>query len=123
MTARVKLYFDGGWRPATGMEIAVVVRGETRITRDLGPGSSMAAEWIALIEALRTAQAMMLDDFVLLGDSRAVIDQATGRTTSRGENAHHRATFCALAAKMPRIRHIPRAQNFAGIALAALHPR
>lgn len=123
MIGRVKLYFDGGWRPATGMEIAVVVRGEARIIRDLGPGSSMAAEWLALIEALRTAQAMTLDDFVLLGDSRAVIDQATGRVPSRGANAHHRATFLALAGEMPRIRHIQRAQNLAGIALAALHPR
>lgn len=124
MRARTKVFFDGGWRPATGMETAVVVLGRTHITRDLGPGTSMEAEWLALIAALRIALEGGLKDFVLLGDSRSVVDQANGAVVCRGAGIAHHETFRALAGDgAPRVRHIKRSQNLAGIALAALHAR
>lgn len=74
MPRHVKVFFDGGCRgdPAC-MEIAVVARGRTTILRDLGPGTSTDAEWLALIHSLMIAQSLDLSDFVLVGDSADVI--------------------------------------------------
>ena len=122
---RTKLYFDGGCRPNPGtMEIAVVVGGEAHVVPDMGTGSSMDAEWLALIHALRLAQDLGLADVVLLGDSAAVIGQANGTLKCRGANMRHMAEFRALAGDHPPvIRYIKRSQNLAGIALARLHSR
>lgn len=123
---RTKIYFDGGCRPNPGpMEIAVATGGDVAIDRDIGVGSSLDAEWLALIAALRLVRARGLDDFVLLGDAAAVVAQATGAVPARGAAVRHLAAFRALAGDgtMPRVRHIGRAQNLAGIALARLHPR
>ncbi|MDR6834160.1 MULTISPECIES: reverse transcriptase-like protein [unclassified Sphingopyxis] len=121
MTARrTKIYFDGGCRPNPGvMEIAVVVGGVAEIDRDAGTGSSMDAEWLALIAALRLAQARGMKDFLLLGDAAAVVAQANGAVAARGGAAAHLAAFRALVGDgpPPRVRHIKRTQNLAGIAL------
>lgn len=125
-TRRTKIYFDGGARPNPGaMEIAVVCRGAVHVERDIGVGSSLDAEWLALIAALRLARARGLDHVLLLGDAAAVVAQANGAVPARGEAAQHLAVFRALVGERmaPRIRHIGRAQNLAGIALARLHPR
>lgn len=107
------------------MEIAVVIGGVAAIERDLGQGDSLEAEWLALIAALRLAHARGIEDFVLLGDAVAVVAQANGAVRADGAAARHLATFREIAAegRAPRIRHIGRAQNLAGIALARLHPR
>lgn len=120
---RIKVFFDGGCRPNPGrIEIAVVALGQTHIRRDLGHGTNGDAEWLALIEALRIARSF--DDFVLLGDALAVIAVANGRAKARGAAIGHLAAFRELAeARPPLIRHVGRAQNLAGIALARLHPR
>jgi len=127
MTARrTKIYFDGGCRPNPGsMEVAVVTGGFAAIDRDVGVGSSLDAEWLALIAALRLARERGLTDFVLLGDAAAVVAQANGKAPARGTAAKHMAAFRELAGNgpPPRIRHIGRAQNLAGIALARRHPR
>lgn len=118
---RTKIYFDGGCRPNPGaMEIAVVAGGAVVIDRDLGAGSSMDAEWLALIAALRLARARGLTAFVLLGDAAAVVRQANGAVRARGSAARHLAAFLALVGDgpAPRVRHIKRTQNLAGIALA-----
>lgn len=123
---RIKIYFDGGCRPNPGpIEIAVVSRGVATVSRALGAGSSQDAEWLALIAALRLAQEQGLADYVLLGDAAAVIGQAKGTSAARGTAAQHLATFRALvgAGPMPRIRHVGRGRNLAGIALARRHPR
>jgi ribonuclease HI len=123
---RTRIYFDGGARPNPGtMEIAVVCRGVVHIERDIGSGSSLDAEWLALIAALRLARVQGLDDVLLLGDAAAVVAQANGAVPARGDAAQHLAAFRALAGEgaAPRLRHIGRAQNLAGIALARLHPR
>ena len=126
MSSRVKIFFDGGCRPNPGeMEIAVVVRGQAHILPNLGHGTSMDAEWLALIHALRIAQSLGDRDFVLMGDAAVVVAQASGTAKCRGAGARHLEVFRALAgdAGPTRIRHIKRSQNLAGIALARLHCR
>ena len=123
---RTKIYFDGGCRPNPGpMELAVVTGGVATIDRDIGIGSSLDAEWLALIAALRLARGRGIEDFVLLGDAAAVVAQAAGAVRARGVAERHLAVFRALVGDgpAPRVRHIGRAQNLAGIALARLHPR
>lgn len=122
MRGRVKVFFDGGYRPAQGMETAVVVNGRTYVRRNLGAGTSMHAEWLALLHAVDVAQELGLTDPVFLGDALAVIGQATGTVRCRNEYVHHLRALAEVAAS-PRIRYIKRAQNLAGIALARGHPR
>jgi ribonuclease HI len=107
------------------METAVVVRGQAYIQRDVGYGTSMDAEWLALIHALQFAQELQLSNFILLGDSASVVGQANGTQKCRGVNMRHLLAFRALLSGVnePRIRYIKRAQNLAGIALARMHPR
>ncbi|SEL76214.1 ribonuclease HI [Sphingomonas palmae] len=126
MGARVKVFFDGGLRPLPGgMETAVVIAGQPFVARGLGAGTSMEAEWLALIDAARRVVAQGLGPVVLLGDAAAVVAQANGRAKVPAAHEEHLATFLALkAAGMPmRVRHIGRSQNLAGIALAAGHAR
>ena len=102
----------------------MVARGETTILRDLGHGTRVDAEWLALIEALKVARAIHATDVVLLGDAADVVAQANGTLKARGSNLGHLETFRTLAGGTPpRIRHIKRTQNLAGIALARLHDR
>jgi len=125
MRGRVKVFFDGGWRPATGMETAVVVRGKEYVRHGLGPGTSLEAEWRALIHAVEVACELELADAVFLGDSLAVISQASGTVACRGTGLNHLQALSALG-RLPnslRLRHVRRAQNLAGIALARLHER
>lgn len=121
----VKIFFDGGWRPATGMETAVVVHGRDYVRQGLGPGSAMDAEWLALLHAVELAAELGLHDAVFCGDSLAVVGQANGTARCPGDHSRH---FQALAALRPRsgklrIRHVKRSQNLAGVALARLHER
>ncbi len=123
---RLKIFFDGGCRPNPGrMEAAVVVRGTVHLFDDLGCGTNGDAEWLALIQALELAQRLGLTGVELMGDAAEVIRKANGALTQGTTVLGHAATFRALAGKSPpaRIRWIRRAQNLAGIALAARHPR
>ena len=123
MTSRTKVFFDGGCRPNPGaMEYAIVAAGQVHIRHDLGQGSSMDAEWLALIAALGIGQSLG-GDFVLLGDSAAVVAMANGKVKCRGTSVAHLETFRALAgaAGLPNGRTIKRTQNLAGIALTRSH--
>jgi len=120
---RLKIFFDGGCRPNPGaMETAVVARGVLHHAAGLGHGTSNDAEWLALIAALRLAQALGVAEFELVGDSALVVNQANGVWKCRGADLQrHHALFEAVRDGMPvRIRHIRRTQNLAGIALAKL---
>jgi ribonuclease HI len=126
MPPRLKIFFDGGCRPNPGaIEIAVVAAGRTTILRDLGDGTSSDAEWLALIQALTIARSFDAADFVLIGDAADVVAKANGTVKCRGADIRHFERFRALAsaASPPRVRHIKRSQNLAGIALARLHAR
>ena len=123
---RVKVFFDGGYRPdPLGMELAVVIAGREYIRRNLGAGTSMDAEWLALIEGMRLARQFALVDPVLLGDAAAVIAQANAVVRCPPAYRNHLEAFRALPrpAGRLRIRYIKRTQNLAGIALARLHER
>lgn len=122
----MKVFFDGGSRPlSTGMELAIVAGGRSIIKRDLGQGTSMDAEWLALIEAMRHARDHNLIDPLLLGDAAAVIAQANGSARCPPSCAGHLQVFRALPRPQGRvrIRYVKRSQNLAGIALARLHDR
>ena len=125
--ASTKLFFDGGCRPNPGpMECAVVRKGIAYRRHDLGNGSNSDAEWLAAIHALEIAAQNGDRDVTLLGDSRLVVTQASGTARCRSEALEaHRVRFAAIALGFDRVRlrHIGRAQNLAGIALARLHPR
>ncbi len=126
MPGRVKIFFDGGCRPNPGeMEIAVVAGGHEHIVRGLGHGTSMDAEWLALIHAVELLPSLGSGEFVLLGDAAAVIAQANGTTRCPGSSKQHLDALRALASTigLPRIRYVKRSQNLAGIALARQHPR
>ena len=122
-----KLFFDGGCRPNPGpIECAVVRKGVTHYRHDLGEGTNSDAEWLAAIHALEIAQLEGDRDITLLGDSTLVVTQASGKARCRSADLEvHRNRFAELAERFDRvrIRHIGRAQNLAGIALARLHPR
>jgi ribonuclease HI len=124
---RTKLFFDGGCRPNPGaIECSVVHKGVTYYQHDYGHGTNSDAEWLAAIHALEVAEQNGERDIVLLGDSTLVVTQANGTARCRTAALEaHRARFAELARGFDsiRIRHIGRAQNLAGIALARLHPR
>lgn len=124
---RIKLFFDGGCRPNPGpIECAVVLKGVTYYRDDHGHGTNSDAEWLAAIQALEVALQNGERDIVLLGDSTLVVTQANGTARCRTAALEaHRTRFAALVRgfESVRIRHIGRAQNLAGIALARLHPR
>ena len=110
------------------MEAAIVAAGRTHILEDLGEGTSEEAEWLALLHALRIAREQGRRPgapLVLLGDAAGVVGQANGSARISGAGARHSETFRSLHAEagMPRIRHIRRNQNLAGIALARRHER
>jgi ribonuclease HI len=126
LPSRLKIFFDGGCRPNPGtMETAVVARGQAHIQHDLGFGTSLDAEWLALIHALRLVQELELPNVILLGDALSVVGQANGTLKCRGDNMKHLLVFRTLlpAIDPPRIRYVQRSQNLAGIALARLHIR
>ena len=122
VAAGVKIFFDGGCGPR-GMELAVVAGGRTYLERDLGPGASMAAEWLALIRAAELARDLDLPDPVLLGDALAVIAQANGAARCPAPLAPHLDAFRLIRAQLGgcRIRYVKRGQNLAGVALARAH--
>jgi ribonuclease HI len=121
----LKIFFDGGCRPNPGrIEVAVVARGQTRFFDNLGQGTSSDAEWLALCLSLEVAHALAEPIFDLVGDSRSVIDQASGAVPCHSlSDRRHRARYEDAAAALPprRLRWVPRQQNLAGIALARRH--
>lgn len=125
IAGRVKIFFDGGWRPASGMETAVVLHGQAYLRQGLGSGSAMEAEWLALLHAVEIARASGLVDPFFCGDSLAVIGQAGGTVPCRGQSRVHLQALAASGhpAGSLRLRHVGRSQNLAGIALARLHER
>lgn len=119
---RLKIYFDGGCRPNPGMmEIAVVARGVTHFLDDIGCGTNSDAEWLALIHALRIAQSLGVSEYILIGDSALVINQANGVAKCRSDPLQrHLDLFKSLTSGQGRVRvrRVGRAQNLAGISLA-----
>lgn len=120
----MKIFFDGGWRPAIGqMETAVVARGRLHHRPLLGPGSSERAEWLGLLDALLVARRLGVEDVRLVGDCLSVIHQANG--VARCRTAVQRSGFEAFQAEVGlfarvRVNYVARSRNLAGIALARM---
>jgi ribonuclease HI len=124
---RLRIFFDGGARPNPGkMEVAAVARGVLHLRTDLGIGGNEEAEWRGLLHAVEIAATLGAEDVELVGDSRSVINQANGMAKCRDpEMRQHLDAYRAAIAAFPRVRlrHVLRAKNLAGIALARRHPR
>lgn len=120
----VKIYFDGGCRPNPGsMEIAVVARGVLYHKAAIGDGTNNDAEWLALLYAADVAVLLNERDVIFIGDAAMVVNQANGATKCRSPQLQqHVDAFMAFKKNFEyvRVRHIGRAQNLAGIALAKL---
>ena len=126
-SGRLRVFFDGGCRPNPGkIEVAAVARGVTYRQGDVGEGGSEEAEWRALLHAVEIALALGGADVELVGDSRSVIDQASGAGKCRDVRMQqHLAAYRSAISAIPRVRlrHVLRSKNLAGIALAKGHPR
>lgn len=117
----MKIWFDGGCRPNPGpIATAVFAAGQAHLRHDHAAGDNADAEWLAALDALALAGRLGLTEVILIGDSRMVIDQASGRAPRvPARFAAHLAQFQALAATFARLRlrHVWRSHNLAGIAL------
>ena len=115
------LFFDGGCRPNPGpIEVAVVTGGKRHVRRDLGDGDSGVAEWQALLYAVEIAVAAQAQDVLLIGDARAIVEQAAGRWKCHSAAMRpYLATFRAATAGIAKVqvRYVPRTKNLAGIVL------
>lgn len=117
----MKIWFDGGCRPNPGPIVtAVFTAGTAHVRHDHGIGDNADAEWLAALDALALATRLGMTDVILIGDSRMVIDQASGkapRIPARFDA--HLAEYRVLAAPFERLRlrHVLRSHNLAGIAL------
>jgi ribonuclease HI len=102
----------------------MVVAGGRKYHRvDGETGSSHVAEWKALLHALEIAAEFGLKDVQLLGDSKAVIDQANERQKCRSETSlRWREAYRdkVRSFRQVRLRHIKRTQNLAGIELGKM---
>lgn len=124
--SRTRVFFDGGCRPNPGrIEVAVVVAGVTHLFDDLGHGTNTDAEWMALIRAAELARSLGLRDVELVGDALGIIREANSILREGHARPGHSSSFLGATLRAPpaRVRWVRRAQNLAGIALAARHPR
>lgn len=103
------------------MHAAVVSRGQAHF-REFGKvGDNNQAEWLALLFAMELAQGQGASQVSLIGDAALVVNQASGRQPCR--SAHLRPYLdafrqAAVHFATIHVRHVPRARNLAGIALA-----
>ncbi len=100
----------------------MVVRGQTFRAADIGVGTNDDAEWLAVLHGLDVARALGATDVLLVGDSRLIVNQASGKSPCRSANLRpHLTAFVAKAEGFERVRlrHVRRGHNLAGIALEA----
>jgi ribonuclease HI len=117
----MKIYFDGGCKPNPGqMEVGVVFDGGTSHHDDYGHGTNNKAEWLALIYAMGLAEERGIRDITLIGDSKLVIMQASGKWKCNqpelqfmlAEFQKRRRDFSTV-----KLAHVRRHLNLAGIYL------
>jgi ribonuclease HI len=85
------LFFDGACRGNPGpMGIGVVLlengKKVKEISKQLGKGTNNIAEWSALIEGMKMAQAHGCRELEVRGDSQLIIRQITGQYRVKSEN-------------------------------------
>jgi ribonuclease HI len=123
---KATLYADGGSRgnPGPAASGAVLLDEGGEVLREigtfLGVATNNVAEWTALLEGLRAAAALGIDDLAIRMDSELVVKQLSGayRVKHPGLIPLH-AEAKRLLAKFPRvdIRHVRRNQNAAADAI------
>ena len=117
-------WFDGACHPNPGrMQIGGLLRSPAgrsiEISRAIGQGDGNQAECLALIAVLQAALAEDVEQLVVYGDSRVVIDGVGGSGSTRGL-AGHDVMARRLLAELGRVqlRWIPRHKNAAADALS-----
>ncbi len=115
-----RAWFDGSAHPNPGrIGIGALLAGPAgehlEISRRAGHGNSGEAEYSALIALLEAAVAARPAELVVYGDSRVVIDDASGATAGAAALAPQRARAAALLARLGQVRlqWIPRHKNAA----------
>ncbi|MFD2367197.1 ribonuclease HI family protein [Pseudoduganella sp. GCM10020061] len=114
-----RAWFDGSARPNPGRcTIGGVVAGphgeRAEIARNAGEGDSSDAEYQALIAVLEHAIGMGAGALTVYGDSKVVIDDATGVAHDAAPAlAGYRSRVHELMARLPdvRLRWVPRHRN------------
>lgn len=116
----MELYFDGGCKPNPGMcEIGVVIPSiDLKHHELIGYGTNNQAEWAALIFGLTIAKEKGITILTVIGDSRNVIMQASGRWTMKTTSVLYDfwIEHNKIAQNFERIKyvHVLRDKNLAG---------
>ncbi len=115
---RGTLYFDGSARPNPGdMKIGFVlkVNGDVvRVSKEMGEGTNNVAEYLALLEGLKKALEMGIDEIDIYGDSTLVIEQIRGNFRVRNprlKELHSEVVRLLGEFKKWRIEWIPEDEN------------
>jgi len=120
-----KIYFDGGAKPNPGvMEVAVVIKDGTKITRykeNLKTiGTNNLAEWTALVWAAHLAYTNGHMDVEFIGDSQLIVNQALGSFKIKApEFKPFKDEFTDISKYFDffSISYVPRSENLAGVFL------
>lgn len=124
---KLTLYVDGASRGNPGpAALGVLVQdGRGRVVAEvaeyLGETTNNVAEYLALLRALKKAQALGADDLEILTDSDLLVRQVKGSYRVKSPNLialHQEATAALQEFRRWRIAHIPRRENAAADALA-----
>lgn len=121
----MKIYFDGGCAPNPGrMSNCIVIcregqKAQALTMKDLGYGTNNVAEWSGLVWAALWAKDNGVQKAVILGDSKLVIQQASGLWKINNQLlADLFKQFKEVSNGLDlELRHVPRDSNLAGIYL------
>lgn len=113
------IYFDGGYRPATGQGAAAAwLSGEKskRMIRwaSLRNADSQSAELYGLILAIRLAKELKLSDVMFCGDNKGVCQSLKGSMSNKSQK--HRKLFAIAEKEVAGVRFwsskwVPRSKN------------
>jgi len=121
----MEIYFDGGCAPNPGKMSACIVicqpgrKARAFTIKDLGQGTNNIAEWSALIWAILWAKDNSVEQCVVIGDSKLVINQARGMWKVNNKVlADLLKEFHEISKGLDlEFRHVLRDSNLAGIYL------
>lgn len=120
----MKVYFDGGCKPNPGvMEVGVVFDNGPSHHSKLSYGTNNQAEWLALLWAMALAFEKGLREVEFIGDSKLVINQASGAwKCNKPELQKFLEDFKVRRKDFDRVRltHVLRDRNLAGQYLETL---
>ena len=116
-----KFYFDGGADPnpgPAGCGVVCIDASDNEVLAELshalGSATNNEAEYMGVIHALAWAIENDVDDAIIYGDSKLVIEQMRGKWKCKAVNLQpFLAKARALANRLPSVRfeHVPRESN------------